>query len=92
MRKKMFLFGAMVLLVGTLTACDPNGGSGYEKPTSTISAGASTSSSSKETTNRCQFIENGQRNCKNKATHGQLCEKHFNYLNGIYNDMVGFIS
>lgn len=44
-------------------------------------------SSSKST---CQFKDsNGNRSCSNSATHGQLCDYHFNMLNDTYNSLVG---
>lgn len=55
------------------------------------SAGSSnTSVEVKETSvSRCQFKDSdGNRSCTNEATHGQLCDYHFNMLNDTYNSMV----
>ena len=44
-----------------------------------------------EEKNTCQFKNSdGSTTCTNEATRGQLCESHFNELNSIYNDMVGY--
>lgn len=34
---------------------------------------------------KCQFKDsNGNRSCTNEATHGDLCDYHYNYLDSIY--------
>lgn len=44
-----------------------------------------------EEKNTCQFKNSdGSTTCTNEATRGQLCDTHFNQLNSIYNDMVGY--
>lgn len=46
-------------------------------------------SSGSSSSNTCRFKSGGVYVCNNKATRGQLCEYHFNYLDDIYNEFAG---
>lgn len=47
------------------------------------------SSSSSSNYNRCKFrSSDGSQNCTNRATHGDLCDYHYNYLNDTYNALT----
>ena len=60
-------------------------GSG-DGPSSSSTTTTTTSSTTKST---CQFKNSdGTRTCTNEATHGQLCDYHFNMLNDTYNSMT----
>lgn len=40
-------------------------------------------------TGKCKYKEGGKYVCNNSATNGQLCQKHYKYLNDTYNSLVG---
>ena len=49
----------------------------------------SVNNSNTTVTKKCQFKNSdGTKTCNNEATHGDLCDYHFNYLNDIYNSYV----
>ena len=53
------------------------------------SGSTSTSTPTTSTASKCQFKDSdGNRSCTNEATHGQLCDYHFNMLNDTYNSMT----
>ena len=99
--KKGFITGLIALCISfSLFGCSnnsSNNSSSKNNTTVTTDSYKKTESSytstkkSTESSNKCQFKDSsGNRSCTNTATHGQLCDYHFNMLNDTYNDLVGY--
>ena len=50
---------------------------------------ASSSTESQHSPGTCQYKEGGKYVCDRPATKGDLCQEHFDYLDNIYNSLIG---
>ena len=73
MKKKLIIIILLAVITIGLVGCG--------------SSSTTTSSTSSSTTQKkCKFKNSdGSQTCNNPATHGDLCDYHYNYLNGVYN-------
>lgn len=79
----------MSCLTKSITGSSSGSSSSSSKGNSSSGSSSSSSSSSSSRSGLCQYKSGGQYVCNKKATNGNYCKEHYDYLNDAYNSLFG---
>ena len=85
--KKTTILTILLVFCLCLCACTGGGGATYSSATSTYKS--STQSTEPGGPGLCKYKVGDKYVCTKKATNGNFCKEHYDYLNDIYNSFTG---